>query len=134
MYHDRLAYLPAYFACAGISLDIYTHLYISLINLKYTLALKNTILTFKCNLLFAMIKQQLYFDLIQNYILIINYVHFVYTGTGPNLVLMGNIEADLYKGQPLSFGTWIAYGTPQMIICLFLTWYIFFNAQPCKVA
>ena len=66
-------------------------------------------------------KQQLCFDLIQNSNLIF-YVNFFYTGTGPNLVLMGNIEADLYKGQPLSFGTWIAYGVPQMIICLFLTW------------
>jgi len=27
-------------------------------------------------------------------------------GTGPNLVLMANIEKEIYKGQPLSFGTW----------------------------
>jgi len=44
------------------------------------------------------------------------------TGTGPNLVLLGNIEDEKYKGQPLSFGTWIGFGFPQMMLCLILTW------------
>jgi di/tricarboxylate transporter len=35
---------------------------------------------------------------------------------------MGNIEKDIYKGQPLTFGTWIAYAFPEMLLCLLLTW------------
>jgi len=36
---------------------------------------------------------------------------------------MGNIEKDMYKGQPLTFGTWLAFAFPEMLLCLLLTWF-----------
>lgn len=36
---------------------------------------------------------------------------------------MGNIEKDIYKGQPLTFGTWLAFAFPEMMICLLFTWF-----------
>lgn len=41
-------------------------------------------------------------------------------GTGPNLILLGNLEN--FKGQPLSFGSWMAYALPIEIVCLGLLW------------
>lgn len=41
-------------------------------------------------------------------------------GTGPNLILLGNLEN--FKGQPLSFGSWMAYALPIEIVCLGFLW------------
>ena len=32
------------------------------------------------------------------------------------------MEQETYKGQPLTFGTWLAFGFPEMVVCLLLTW------------
>ena len=32
------------------------------------------------------------------------------------------MEQEKYKGQPLTFGSWLAFGFPEMILCLLLTW------------
>ena len=45
---------------------------------------------------------------------------FVFLGTGPNIVLIGFIQD--FEGQPLSFGTWIGFGLPLMLLCLVSTW------------
>ena len=35
-------------------------------------------------------------------------------------MLIGFIEK--YKGQPLSFGSWMAFALPQLVLCLLMVW------------
>lgn len=41
-------------------------------------------------------------------------------GTSPNLVFMEFIQE--FPGQPVNFGTWIAFALPQVFLCLILIW------------
>uniref|UniRef100_A0A0N5AII9 CitMHS domain-containing protein n=1 Tax=Syphacia muris TaxID=451379 RepID=A0A0N5AII9_9BILA len=43
-------------------------------------------------------------------------------GTGPNIVMTGDLDK-LYKGEsPITFATWMAFSFPQLILVLLFTW------------
>lgn len=46
------------------------------------------------------------------------------TGTAPNIVMLGQVNDNLYNGKPtaLNFATWMAFATPPMIACLIGCW------------
>ncbi|XP_033631907.1 solute carrier family 13 member 5-like isoform X1 [Asterias rubens] len=44
------------------------------------------------------------------------------TGTAPNLVLAGQVQSLFGSEAEISFGEWIIYATPGMLICLLFTW------------
>ncbi|XP_077984277.1 Na(+)/citrate cotransporter-like [Glandiceps talaboti] len=44
------------------------------------------------------------------------------TGTGPNLVISGQVETLYGQDAVIDFGSWFIYAFPGMIICLFLAW------------
>ncbi|XP_077984149.1 Na(+)/citrate cotransporter-like isoform X2 [Glandiceps talaboti] len=44
------------------------------------------------------------------------------TGTGPNLVISGQVEALYGQDAVIDFGSWFIYAFPGMVICLFLAW------------
>ena len=42
-------------------------------------------------------------------------------GTGPNLILVGNLNT-IFPDHPVTFGSWMAFAVPQMLIALFVVW------------
>ncbi|XP_038055633.1 solute carrier family 13 member 5-like [Patiria miniata] len=44
------------------------------------------------------------------------------TGTGPNLVLAGQVTSLFGPEAEVTFGEWMIYATPAMLVCLLLTW------------
>ena len=54
-------------------------------------------------------------------------------GTGPNLIALELIEQQYGFGTPLSFATWLAFGFPQLILCLMVIWIwlnLYFQPKP----
>lgn len=44
------------------------------------------------------------------------------TGTGPNLVVKGVMDASFPDSNQINFATWMAYNVPGMLICVLLGW------------
>ncbi|XP_070553681.1 Na(+)/citrate cotransporter-like [Ptychodera flava] len=44
------------------------------------------------------------------------------TGTGPNLVISGQVETLYGTDAVIDFGSWFIYAFPGMLVCLFLAW------------
>ncbi|XP_022086471.1 solute carrier family 13 member 5-like isoform X2 [Acanthaster planci] len=44
------------------------------------------------------------------------------TGTGPNLVMAGQVSSLFGSEAEVNFGEWMMYATPGMLLCLLLTW------------
>lgn len=46
------------------------------------------------------------------------------TGTPPNIVMLGQVNDNLYKGKPtgLNFATWMLLACPPMLVCLIACW------------
>ncbi len=42
-------------------------------------------------------------------------------GTGPNLILVGNLNT-IFPDHPVTFGSWMAFAVPQMLIALSVVW------------
>ncbi len=55
-------------------------------------------------------------------------------GTPPNVVMSDYLNE--FDGQPVTFGTWMAFAIPQLLLCLLAAWlwlYIYFLGMPgCK--